>query len=134
MSSVEHVDTLRRVREEAERDVSVNVQAEESITTEMECVRRVQKRAERIRSKPRIACHRKTFIQITICNAERVVVVWVVRLTVDAVAIDVLVVSHRIVFVLHVIRSVGLHLGGVIITSLAATVPETINADSDVKL
>ena len=134
MSSVEHVDTLRRVREEAERDVSVNVQVEESITTEMEYVQHAQKRAEPIRSKQRIARHRKILIQITICNVERVVVVWVVRSIVDKVAIEVLGVSHRIVFVLRVIRSVGLHLGGVIITNLAATVPETINVDSDVKL
>merc|ERR1712146_162000 len=88
---------------------------------------------EPIRSKQSIARHRKIFIQITICNVERVVVVWVVRSIVDKVAIEVLGVSHRIVFVLRVIRSVGLHLGGVIITNLAATVLETTNADSDVK-
>ena len=133
MSSVVHVDMSRK-ESEAERDASVSVRVEESITTEMEYVRRVQKRAERIRSKQRTARHRKTFIQITICNVERVVVVWVVRSIVGAVAIDVLVVSHRIVFVLRVIRSVSLHLGGVIITNLAATVPETINVDSDVEL
>ena len=133
MSSVEHVDMLRK-ESEAERDASVNVRVKESITTEMECVRRAQKRVERIRSKQKIARHRKIFIRITICNVEHVVVVWAVRSIVDAVAIDVLVVSHRIVFALRVIRSVSLHLGGVIITSLAATVPETINVDSDVEL
>ena len=133
MSSVEHVDMSRK-ESEAERDASVNVRVKESITTEMECVRRAQKRVERIRSKQKIARHRKIFIRITICNAERVVVVWAVRLIVDAVAIDVPVVSHRIVFALRVIRSVSLHLGGVIITNLAATVPETINVDSDVEL
>ena len=133
MSSVEHVDMSRK-ESEAERDASVNVRVKESITTEMECVRRAQKRVERIRSKQRTARHRKIFIRITIYNVEHVVVVWVVRLIVDAVAIDVPVVSHRIVFALHVIRSVSLHLGGVIITNLAATVPETINVDSDVEL
>ena len=133
MSSVEHVDMLRK-ESEAERDASVNVRVKESITTEMECVRRAQKCAERIRSKQKLARHRKIFIRITICNVEHVVVVWAVRSIVDAVAIDVLVVSHRIVFALRVIRSVSLHLGGVIITSLVATVPETINVDSDVEL
>ena len=78
LAVIENVEcrTCRYVEErgEAERDASANVRVKESITTKWS-MHSVYKNAERIRSKPRIARHRKIFIQITICNAERVVVV-----------------------------------------------------------